>query len=127
MKLGWKIYFALVGPLVVLAFFGLLIIRNGLALNNVFEGMLGAFIVGSAIGLLIGGFGYYYEIMKGQTITLPKIRVKRVKPKAKNPRIEKLSKKLFHKGGTDLLKAGISETPANFYYKWTQYLSLIHI
>jgi len=57
LSLGWRIYFALVGPLVVLAFFGLLIIRNGLALNNVFEGMLGAFVEGSAIGLLIGGFG----------------------------------------------------------------------
>jgi flagellar protein FlaJ len=121
LSLGWRIYFALVGPLVAFAFFGLIVIRNGLALNNTFESLLGAFITGSAIGLLIGGFGYYYEEMKGQTITLPKVKVKTVKPKAKNPRIEKLSRKLFHGKETDLLKAGISETPANFYYKWTQY------
>jgi flagellar protein FlaJ len=121
LSLGWRIYLALVGPLVAVAFFGLIVIRNGVALNNAFEGLLGAFITGSAIGLLIGGFGYYYEEMKGQTIRLPKVKVKTVKPKAKNSRIEKLSRKLFHGKETDLLKAGISETPANFYYKWTQY------
>ena len=110
LSLGWRIYLALVGPLVAVAFFGLIVIRNGLALNNTFESLLGAFITGSAIGLLIGGFGYYYEEMKGQTITLPKVKVKTVKPKAKNPRIEKLSRKLFHGKETDLLKAGIRNT-----------------
>ena len=37
LSLGWRIYLALVGPLVAVAFFGLIVIRNGLALNNTFE------------------------------------------------------------------------------------------
>jgi len=114
LSLGWRIYLALVGPLVAVAFFGLIVIRNGLALNNTFEGLLGAFITGSAIGLLIGGFGYYYEEMKGQTIRLPKVKVKTVKPKAKNPRIRKAFKKTVSRERNRTFESGDKRNAREF-------------
>lgn len=116
---GWKLFMVLAGPLVVLAFFGFAVAQKyG---SNVYGGLFGAFLAGASIGVLIGGFYTYYDELKKNKITLPKIRVKQAKPKKKNKYISKLSSSLFRGNKTEILSAGITEAPSLFYYKWAEY------
>ena len=116
---GWKLFILAVGPLVVLTFFGLAVIR--VYERNPWASLFGAFLTGASIGLLVGGFAMYYDQLRKGRITLPKIERKKVKEKKKNPLISKISVKLFRRNMLELLSAGISETPSNYYYKWATY------
>ncbi len=116
---GRHLFIAVAGPLVVLAFFGFAVAQK--SATNVFGGLFGSALAGTSIGLLIGGFAYYYHDLKSSRIELPKPVVKRAKAKKKSPVISKLSSRIFRGARTDILTAGITETPSMFYYKWATY------
>ncbi|MDG6931782.1 MAG: type II secretion system F family protein [Nitrososphaerota archaeon] len=116
---GWKLFMLFVGPLVVLSFFGMAIAEK--SSGNVYGGLFGSFLAGASIGLVVGGFATFYSQMKGNKITLPKVTIKRAKVKRKNPYISKLSAKIFKGDRTDILSAGVPETPSLFYYRWASY------
>ncbi len=116
---SWKLFVAAAGPLVVLAFFGLAVIK--VSGSNPWGAISGAFITGSSAGVLIGGFFMFYDQMRGKTVSLPKVELHRASSRKKSALVSELSSKLFHRDVVELLSAGISETPSNFYYRWASY------
>lgn len=116
---GRHLFLALAGPLVVLAFFGFAVAQK--SATSVWGGLFGASLAGASIGLLIGGLAYYYKELKAGRIELPGPAVKRAKVKRKSPLVSGLSSRLFHGARTDILTAGIAETPSAFYYRWAAY------
>ena len=116
---GWKLFIAAVGPLVVLAFFGLAVIR--LYSANPWASLFGAFLTGTSIGIIVGGFFMFYDDMKGKRITLPRVEVRRTKEKRKSALVSRISSKLFNRNAAELISSGISETPSSYYYRWASY------
>ena len=116
---GWKLFIVLVGPLVVLAFFGLSIIK--LYSENPWASLFGAFLTGTSIGLVVGGFAMFYDEMKSTKISLPKVKSVKPKERKRSRLISRISSKVYRRSAAELLSAGISETPSSFYYRWAEY------
>ncbi|MEM4066247.1 MAG: type II secretion system F family protein, partial [Candidatus Micrarchaeaceae archaeon] len=116
---GWRLYFASVVPLVIIVFIGMYILRFG---RTGYIGLASVTLIGSGLGLLIGGFAYYWEEMKQSKIGLPpRPKIRHIKETKRNKHLDKIAAKLARNSGEDILRAGVNSTPHAFYYKWVNY------
>ncbi len=122
MKVGlgsWRLYFASVVPLFAMIYLGLLLMHLG---RTGYVGLASATLIGSGVGLLIGGFFYYYDEMKKGQVRLPaRPRITRVRPTRRNRRLDSVAALLARNTSTDILRAGVNLTPHAFYYRWVTY------
>ncbi|MEM0124511.1 MAG: hypothetical protein QXF41_03150, partial [Candidatus Micrarchaeaceae archaeon] len=85
-------------------------------------GLASVTLIGSGMGLLIGGFAYYWEEMKQSKIGLPpRPKIRHIKETKRNKHLDKIAARLARNSGEDILRAGVNNTPHAFYYKWVNY------
>ena len=106
---GWRLYFLSVVPLFAIVLIGLLLMRFG---RTGYVGLASATMIGTGIGLLIGGFVYYLDEMKRGSIALPpRPKIKRVRPTRRNKHLDRLASRLARGSSGERIKAGVGYTP----------------
>ena len=116
---GWRLYFLSVVPLFAIVLIGLLLMRFG---RTGYVGLASATMIGTGIGLLIGGFVYYLDEMKRGSIALPpRPKIKRVRPTRRNKHLDRLASRLARGSSGEIIRAGVGYTPNAFYYRYIVY------